>query len=272
MSPADVYGNEMDEPRDFDDETTEALLAGAGRDADARIAELIGDMRASYVSDPPAVGAALAALIETTDPVVAFTPRRLERMRSSVFAKIGAATAAAFAATGGLAVAGALPAPVQDAVSHIGVGEPAHHGKHHTAHTTAADDESTTTTTAVPGSTPPSDETSTTVEPRNHGEEVSGVAHDDSNEGCEHGHAVAAVASGGKSQGNPCPTTSTTVGDGTTPTTVEDGHGHGHDDGNESDDDNDDVDHGDSGEHGPPTSVPGHGDSGDHGHQGSGSD
>ena len=60
-------------------------------------------------------------------------------MRSSIITKLGAATAAAFAATGGLAVAGALPAPVQNAVSHIGVGKPTHH-----ARTTTVEDDETT--------------------------------------------------------------------------------------------------------------------------------
>jgi hypothetical protein len=89
----------------------------------------------------------------------------------------------------------------------------------------------------------------------NHGGDVSNVAHDPDLEGCAHGHAVADIASGGKSQGKACPTTGTTVpgdngqtgdddGDGnksTPPTSVghggngqgngADGHGNGADNG-----------------------------------------
>ena len=54
---------------------------------------------------------------------------------------------------------------------------------------------------------------------------MSGVAHDDDGDGCEHGRAVSSVASGGAAQDKPCPTTDTTVGDGTTPSTIADDSG-----------------------------------------------
>jgi hypothetical protein len=41
-------------------------------------------------------------------------------------------------------------------------------------------------------------------QPKNHGAEVSAVAHDDSTHGCEHGRAVSSVASG-RTKDKPCP-------------------------------------------------------------------
>ncbi len=248
MSPDDVHGNEMDAHHDFDDAATDALLAGNGADVDPRLAETIRDMRAAYVSTPPAVDAALAAFIGTSEPVVTLSARRFERMRSSIIAKIGAATAAVVAATGGLAVAGALPAPVQDAVSHIGVGKSAHdsHDKH-VKKNKPHDDERTKNTTVNGSSTSvPGAVTSTTVHKDNHGGDVSNVAHDPDLEGCAHGRAVADIASGGKSQNKACPTTGTTVPG---------------DNGQAGDDD------GDGNESTPPTSA-GHGSNG----QGNGAD
>ena len=257
MSPDDVDGYEMDGPHDFDDEAAESLLGGAGRDADPGLVDLIGDMRVAYTSTPPAVGAALAALIGLSEPVALSPTRRFQQMRASMMAKIGAAAAVIVAATGGLAAAGALPAPVQDAMSHIGVGgsAPTHKG----AEPIGDVEESTTTTVDTSVTTVPDSTTSTSVEPGddhpdNHGEDVSDTAHDDSNEGCEHGHAVAAVASEGNSQGKPCDTTTTTVGEGTTTTTV------GDDDGDDGTPPATDEHHG-GGDHGGGD----HGDSGDHG-------
>jgi len=126
MSPDGVHRNEMDGPHDFDDAAAEALIRGAGADIDRRVAETLFEMRAAYVSTPPAVGGTLAALIGAGPPVAPRAAGKFERARSSLLAKVGVAAAAVVAATGGLAVAGALPAPVQDAVSHLGVGSPAH--------------------------------------------------------------------------------------------------------------------------------------------------
>ena len=158
MSGDDVYEGEMDAPHefDFDDQAAEALLSGSGRAADPQLADLFDDMRVAYTSQPPAVGAELAAVLAQAGVTTeAAPPRRFERMRSSLVARAAAAAAAMVAATGGLAVAHALPAPMQDAASEIGIGAPAHHGHH--AHDTlrvTADDSTTTTdahtTTTVP--------------------------------------------------------------------------------------------------------------------------
>jgi hypothetical protein len=188
-------------------------------------------------------------------------------MRASMLAKCGAAVAVVIAGTSGLAAAGALPAPVQNAFSDVGIGAP-HKSGGPKVETTAAADETSTTTTSIDDSsattTVPETEstTPTTVadHPDNHGDDASTVAHDNSLEGCEHGHAVAAVASGDKSNGKPCTTTATTVPGASTPTTLGDGHDHGNgqNNKNESDDNGGDGenhgggkndDHHDNGKH-----------------------
>jgi hypothetical protein len=227
MSNDDVHPNEMNAPHDFDDAATDALLSGGGRDVDPRLADLIGDMRVAYTSTPPAVGAELAALMAATPPAPAPSAlsRRFESMRSSMLAKIGTATAAVVAATGGLAIAQALPAPVQDAVSHLGVGA----SSHHSADAEPADEESTTSTSSVdPSSTTlPAGPSSTTAPRDNHGGEVSAVARDHSDDGCNHGAKVSAVASDGRSnnEADPSCETSTSIADGSTTTTVKDDEG-----------------------------------------------
>jgi hypothetical protein len=45
-----------------------------------------------------------------------------------MIARIGVSAAAVVVATGGLAAAGAVPARVKDAISHLGITTPAHHG------------------------------------------------------------------------------------------------------------------------------------------------
>jgi hypothetical protein len=211
----------MDGHQDFDDTTAEALLAGAGADADPRLAETIRDVRAAFGSTLPPVGAELAAFVGLPEPVADLAPRRFERKRASLLAKAGAAAAAVVAVTGGLAVAGALPAPVQDAVSHIGVGpaRDAHSDKETDkdadADKTAVAAKSTASTavhassTTVPTSTTPTTHADKNAD--NHGAVVSEVAHNHDLTGCEHGRAVSAVASNGKAQDKPCPTTTTTV-------------------------------------------------------------
>jgi len=234
MSAGDVYPNEMNEPHDFDDAAAEALLAGQ-RGVSPQLADFVGDVRVAYTSTP-AVGAEIAALMGARPPVPApsSATRRSERMRSTMLAKIGAATAVVVAATGGLAAAHALPAPVQEAVSHLGIGTPLHSG----SETPLVEDSSTSTTASTMTTVP----TPTTAEPvENHGGEVSAIAHDHSSDGCEHGAAVSDVASGGKSRDDSqdasndgsqdeandeshegsCETT-TTIGGGTTPTTIGD--------------------------------------------------
>jgi hypothetical protein len=227
MSESDVDSNEMNSPHDFDDAATEAILAGNGADIDPRLAELIGDMRVAYTSRPTLMSAELAALL-TPNPAVATassprSSRRFERTRSSTLAKIGAAAAALMAATGGLAAANALPAPMQEVLSHLGVGAPVKHD--HTSVAFAPTTPSVSTTTV--------DSTSTTMPHDSHGKIVSTVARDHS-DGCDHGANVSQVASGGRTNNGsngrppsrPCETTTTVAGAGATPTMV---HNNGHD-------------------------------------------
>jgi hypothetical protein len=195
MSDDDVHRSEMHAPDEFDDATAERFLAGGGRGIDPRLADALHDMRVAY-SSPPAVGAELSALM--SPPAAASnqpaSARRFARMRSSIIAKIGVAAAAMVAATGGLAAANALPAPVQDAVSHLGIAS----GPHDNAPTVLAPDATTTTedSSAIPPEVTP---TSTSEPTDNHGGEVSSVAHDGST-GCEHGSTVSSAASDGRSE------------------------------------------------------------------------
>jgi hypothetical protein len=249
MSSDDVHPSEMNSPHDFDDAASEALLSGTGREVDPEVAQAVADMRTAFTSQPPVVGAELSALMagsSATSPSVA--RRRFERMRSSMIAKIAAGAAAAMAATGGLAVAGALPAPVQHAFSDVGIGSDSPH--HSTPPNSVGS--STGTETDVTETTLPGDdnggETSTSID-GNHGSDVSGVAHD-GDQGCEHGAEVSAVASDGRSHndGSQCETSTTVPGE-PTPTTIDEGHGHNGDDGNDQGDngDNNQGDHGHGG-------------------------
>jgi hypothetical protein len=217
MSSGDVYGGGMEDTSDFDDPA---------------LADLLGDLRSAYRSVPPAVSPALAAQF-----AVGAKPNRSAWMRRRL-AQLVTATTVVAAATGGLAVAGALPASVQNVVSNaaddIGVDVP--QGDEGTTPSTEAEEPTSTTTVEEPSATPttvdddnaddaadPSDEADAADEngsthPDNHGKEVSAVAHDKSLHGCEHGRAVSAVASG-KVKDKPCPhteegsTTPTTIGE-----------------------------------------------------------
>jgi uncharacterized membrane protein YgcG len=191
MSDDDVHDFEMNEPLDFDDTAAEGLLSGNDGGADPELADVLGDMQVAYTSQPPAVGAALAALIGTTEPAEVHRPRRFERMHTSIIVKIATATVTAAFATGGLAAAHALPAPVQDAVSHLGVGSPAHHI---TEIWTTGTEESTTTV----------DQTTTSMEPT-----TTSVTGDTTSTTID-------------SDDNPGETT-TTIADGTTTTTIDNG-------------------------------------------------
>jgi hypothetical protein len=171
MSEDDVYPGEMDTPHEFDDQAAEALLSGSDRGTDPQLDDLFDDMRVAYTSQPPAVGAELAAVLAEAELTQEASPtRRFERMRSSIVARAGAATAAVLAATGGLAVAHALPASMQDAASGIGIGAPAHRG--HDAHEAVEVEPEHETSTTIAG------DTSTTVP--DHGNE--GVEHGDDND------------------------------------------------------------------------------------------
>ena len=194
MSDDGVYEDDMDDTPEL---------------SDPALADFFGDMRLAYGSRAPRASLALTELMESGAP---------ERKRTSMrrtLAQFVVATTAVVAAMGGLAVAGALPGPVQDALS-TEADEPS-------ATTTPSADESTSTTTTsesptsttppTTASTPP---TTTPAEgevgahPDNHGAEVSAVAQDKSLHGCEHGRAVSEVASGKRNE-KPCPHASTTT-------------------------------------------------------------
>ena len=243
MSDEDVYGFEMDAPFPHDDAAIEALLSCKDHAVDPALADLVADVRVAYTSEPAPAGAALAAFLGAGEGAPQPSSRGFERMKSSMLAKVGAATAVALAATGGLAMASALPAPMQNAVSHLGVGAPAHHG-HGDGHgdrtqsvgdksDNALDDSTTTTTDASSSSSTSIPAVTTTSAPANHGGTVSAVAHSTDATGCEHGRAVSAVASDGKANTKACPsttTTTTTVDEttttlGETTTTTAPGHG-----------------------------------------------
>jgi hypothetical protein len=198
MSGDDVHGSEMDAPDEFDDAIAETFLAGGGRGIDPRLSDALHDMRTAY-SSPLAVGAELSAFMSSPRAVSdqPASPRRYARMRSSIIAKIGVAAAAVVAATGGLAAANALPAPIQHAASHLGIAS----GHHDSAPTVLVPDATTTTTVVSP--------TSTTEAADNHGGEVADVAHDGST-GCEHGSTVSNVASDGQSEHDAVDTPDTT--------------------------------------------------------------
>jgi hypothetical protein len=204
-----VHSTEMDAVPD----PTDAL--------DPQVARALGQVRDACLSEPLAVRPELAQLLAGSAPVVP-TVRRSARMKPMLAAKLAAVVAAALAATGGLAAASALPAPVQSAVSdvadHLGVSLPSADDPAPevaddpgTPSTTEPADATTTTTEPTDVTGPPAPTTPTTEAPEpdgstpaNHGAEVSAVAHDDSTHGCEHGRAVSAVASG-KVDDKPCP-------------------------------------------------------------------
>ncbi|HWS46314.1 MAG TPA: hypothetical protein VN636_10665 [Acidimicrobiia bacterium] len=186
----------MDSRYDLDDETIEALLAGHAPSGHPDLAGLIADLRA-YATTLPRPGSELARLLDGTAPPVAQVARRRPRVPSAV-AKIGVAAAAVIAGTGGLALAGALPAPIQAVLSHLDSGRPSR--SHSQAKTVAA----LKTTTIVPTTTSNIAANATSTSVRTNGEQVSAVAHDHNNIGCDHGHAVAAAASDDKSHGQPC--------------------------------------------------------------------
>jgi len=232
MSGGDVYGPDMEDESAYDHPT---------------LADLLGDARVAYGARTPRVGPALAEFFHAAP-----LPARRKPMRRAL-AQLAAATTAVVAATGGLAIAGALPAPVRDAlpgpvralVPGGGPEEELPLEAPGTSTTTDADDPTlpgdvaTSTTTDADDAdeaarTAPGDVTTTTAgtpggQPDNHGAEVSEVARDPSLQGCERGRAVSEVASG-KDKDKPCPatgtppvSTSTSTSTSTTTTTVENG-------------------------------------------------
>jgi hypothetical protein len=238
MTTDDVDEDDMDDRFELDDGATEALLAGDGA-ADPKLASFLGDARTAYGTALPAVGVGLSAFF-TAEPVRSL---RVRRSPVGIAAKAAAALAAVLAATGGLAVAGALPAPVQNALSvaasDVGVHDiPSDNVQHSSGSVVLVAPRTTTTTTPATSSVPPSPASTTGAGTTpNHGAIVSTIAHS-APKGCEHGRAVSAAASG-KTDHHPCPqphasSTSTTSTSTTTPAS--------------------NVHHGNHGHHGPPPS------------------
>ena len=208
MSDDGVDESDMEDMPDFEE--------------DPVLADLLGDVRVAYGNQPPVVSPTLAERFEA-----GAKPHRSASMRRYL-AQLVTATTVVVAATGGLAIAGALPAPVQDAVSgaaeDVGVdlpdGEDGTTGDEpaETTSTTPDDESAAIPTTVVDDENAegPAGENDESTHPDNHGREVSEVARDKTLHGCEHGRAVSAVASG-KVKDKPCPHAEDET---TTPTTV----------------------------------------------------
>jgi hypothetical protein len=229
MTGDDVHRDDMDGTFEFDDAEAEALLAGRGAGIDRGLSELVGEIRTHFSTATPAIGLQLSAFFREEPPRYVGSRRRF-------VAKVAAAVAACMAATSGLAVAGALPGPMQDAVSRaaggIGVHVPDGHGGSSgqprvlvgLSETTTTDLNATTTTDV--GGSP-------TTRRDTHGAAVSAIAHDKTSTSCAHGAAVASVASGkAKTPAcvkSPTTTTTTTTSDlaPVTTTTRPGNHGHG---------------------------------------------
>ena len=240
MSKRGVHTHEMGLP-DFDDRAVEALLAGHGQAVDPALAAVLGEVHTSLASAPPVVGAELSALLAGTIPASSASSRigrTLGHVRSAIIGKVGAA-AVLVAATGGLAVAHTLPAPLQDAFSHIGIGAPAHHG-HHSSGGAAAETTTTTfgsTATTAPqtangdstGTTVPTD-TATTLPGDTQGGQVAGSnsASENNNRNPVGIHAGDHHGTDPSGRGDTTPTTTaggtttTTIADSTTTTTIAD--------------------------------------------------
>jgi hypothetical protein len=226
MSGDDVHRNEMDGTFEFDDDAAEALLAGRGAGIDPALADVVGEIRTHFSTATPAIGLELSAFFREE-------PQRYVRSRVGFAAKVAAAVAACLATTSGLAVAGALPGPMQHAVSRaageLGVHVPdSDQGSAQPRVFVGAPDSTTTDPNATTTSEP---EGSTHTPGGTHGAEVSAVAHDPSTTGCEHGAAVASVASD-KTKAPAClksssTTTTTTSGVAPVTTTTQPLHPHG---------------------------------------------
>ena len=191
-SPHSPDGSDTPE---LDDALADGILAG-DPDAVARhpeLADLLADVRVAYRSGAPRVRDPLAALLSphTLDPAPRSTmslsaPRRVAR-----FALAVVVTAIA---SGGLALAGALPGTLSEDTSS----EP-----------TETTVDTTTPDTTTPDTTVPEpEESEEESEYKNHGQEVSEFARTTELEGCEKGRAVSELASGKDlSHRPPCGTT-----------------------------------------------------------------
>jgi hypothetical protein len=226
MTGDDVHRNGMDGPFEFDDEAAEALLGGRGAGIDPTLADLVGEIRTNFSTATPAVGPELAAFFREE-------PQRFVRSRAGLAAKVAAAIAACLAAMSGLAVAGALPGPLQHAVSRaagdLGVHVPDNDGHGSSEPRVIVGVSESTTTNAGTSTTEPGH--SRTPPAGTHGAAVSAVAHDRSLTGCEHGAAVASVASGTTKtpacvKSSSTTTTTTTSDSAPVTTTTQPGHGH----------------------------------------------
>jgi hypothetical protein len=120
MTRPGVYGDDMSDPL-ADDAVTERLLSGAGHEHDPALADFLALVRSIHVAAAPTRNFELDDFLAAP----ASTESRRRGRRSVLIARVAAAAAAAFAATGTLAVAHALPGPVQDLAAHLGVGRPA---------------------------------------------------------------------------------------------------------------------------------------------------
>jgi hypothetical protein len=114
--------HELHGPRDWMNE--DQRLMRAVRDAEPQLATFLDSVRSEYLSTSPRTRPELAMLISAGGREYRILSRT-RGWRSSLVARAAAVAAAAMAATGGLAIAHALPAPLQDTVSSLGIGRPA---------------------------------------------------------------------------------------------------------------------------------------------------
>jgi hypothetical protein len=228
----------MDE-HELDDRSAEGLLSG---DPDAlaahpQLADVLGDLRVAYrsVGTPPAAAAGIAVL-DDRDDLDESTRTRGATMTTHArrAARVLVGALVALLATAGLAVAGALPAPVQLASddSDVTADDPVVDEEPDGEGDEADDPEGTDD---GPGSAAD-----------NHGEEVSELARTTELEGCEKGRAVSFLASGREvEERKPCPHADEPS---------EDGEGEGDDVGDDAPETTDDAGTG----HGRSAEAPGH--------------
>jgi hypothetical protein len=220
------------------------MFEGISPEVESLLSAAKSDLPAAK-ADPGLLEAMVLAV--STDATAPLSIPRKRRMLGKVLTAKAAAIAGVLVLSGGVAAAatGTLPGPVQNTASHA-----AEHVGVHLPN--SDDDQSTKDANDDQGDDNGTETTPTSVEhPDNHGNDVSTVAHDDSNEGADHGSAVCTVASDGKCQPN---ATDDNSGQGnsadhrqdgehptttTTPTVTDDGsdhapnpHSDGHSDGN----------------------------------------
>ena len=234
----------MEHVPDLDDATADGLVSGDPEAAAAhpQLADLLGDLRVAYRRDvTPAPDATTLVAAATPDDAPGGTTMTRSHARHAGRALVGALVA--LLATAGLAVAGALPAPVGHLV------EPA-------SHDVEVPEGDTPVTSDDPDGTPEDDGEAGVDEPEaadanSHGKEVSELARTTELRGCEKGRAVSALASGREvDERAPCPHVDA------------DDEGDGEDAEPEADDEDADVDDADNGEpegaRGRSAEAPGH--------------